>query len=68
MVVSTDSTGRLVVTTIQNVAFGLCSADKTTIIDPNKADESYDQIEPLFDGTPLFYPVVDSRFYNKQYP
>jgi len=68
MVVSTDTLGRLVVTTIQNVAFGLCSADKLTIIDPTKADEAFDKIEPNPDESPLFYPVIDSRFYNKIYP
>lgn len=68
MVISTDTTGRVIVTTIQNVAWGLCSSDKITIIDPNKNDESFDKITPNSDGTNVMYPVIDCRFYNKMYP
>jgi len=39
-----------------------------TIIDPTKADEAFDKIEPNLDESPLFYPVIDPRFYNKIYP
>lgn len=68
MVMSTDTLGRVVVTYISNLAFGLCTADKFTVIDPNKNEPNHDKIAPLADGSPLWYPVLESRFYNKIYP
>lgn len=69
MIVSTDTAGRIMISTIQNVAFGLCSADKMTVVDPTKPEEEkQDRIAPQMDGTPLTYPVIDCRFYNKLHP
>lgn len=69
MVASTDTVGRLVVTNIHKVAFGLCASDKTRVIDPTRPElQDTDQVQPQDDGTTMFYPVMDCRFYNKLYP
>jgi hypothetical protein len=40
-----------------------------TIVDPTKPEEEkQDRIPPQMDGTPLTYPVIDCRFYNKLHP
>lgn len=69
MVATTDTLGRLVITTIQNVAFGLCSSDRFAVIDPTIQDEKLDRIAPLRDGFTIpMYPVICARFYNKIHP
>lgn len=69
MIASTDTLGRLIVTNIHKVALGYYKSDKTRVIDPTRPElEEVDQIQPQEDGTTLFYPIMDCRFYNKLYP
>ena len=63
---STDTLGRLVITTLTGGLY--ISKDKLTIIDPTEVKPAYDNILHDWWGAQVHYPVIDNRFYNKSHP
>jgi hypothetical protein len=62
MIASVDIDGKIVITTIQNVAFGLLSANKFMIVDPVK-----DALKHPGRKFPR-YQAIEPRYFDKIFP
>ena len=62
MIASVDIDGKIVITTVTNMAFGLLSANKFVIVDPVKDAQKFpDKVFPR-------YQAIEPRFFDKIFP
>ena len=62
MIASIDIDGKIVITTVTNMAFGLLSSNKFVIVDPVKDLQKYP------DRTFPRYQTIEPRFFDKIFP